>query len=304
MKKLIIAASIVLGLGLLAAVYFCISLTMDKNVLAAELETTQNTLATTQAELANTQDTLAATQADLEETGSTLTETSAELSATQAILTSTESELETTGHELTFKTGELATANHRIDSLESSLADTQETLDGMNNLYTIASETLEGLGIDVDTSIQCWDVELVDNPEAQNPTWDQLTAFLAEDQTEKHQYILNEYDCSQFSRDLHNNAETAGIRAAEVNLWFSNNDSGHALNAFITTDYGLVWVDCTETDTIARIKLNKEYRAVDKYSISGQNARNDPWWDSLTFYYYMSNDGGAHSIVSDIMIYW
>ena len=305
MKRLIIVGAIVLGLGLIASIYFSIILTLDKNALAAELETTQNVLASTQAELADTQDTLAATQTDLEETNNTLTETSAELSTTQVTLTSTQSELETTSHDLTLKMAELDNANGEIDSLEGSLSELQELYASTSNLLNISMDTLEGLGMDVDFSSECRDVELVDNPAAQNPTWNDLIAFLAEDQTEKHEYIANVYDCSQFSRDVHNNAEAAGIRAAEVQIWFENENTGHALNAYITTDYGLVYVDCTsEPDTIARVIVDKDYRAVDKYSISGRNARNDAWWDSLMSYYYMSNDWGGHSIVSDIMIYW
>ncbi len=305
MKNLVVAGFIVLGLGLIASIYFAITLALDKNALAAELESTQGVLATTQAELATTKDYLAATQVELDQTEETLTATSDELSDTQVTLTSTQSELETTSHELTLKTGELNDANGEINSLEESVAVLRESLASTSNLLDISQQTLEGLGIDVHVSRLCWDVELIDNPDAQNPTWDELMAFLAADQTEKHEYILNVYDCSQFSRDLHNEAEAAGIRAAEVQLWFANDSSGHALNAFITTDYGLVYVDCTTgPDKIARVKLDKEYRAADKYSVAGRNARSDPWWDSLMSYYYMSNDSGGHLIVEDIMIYW
>ena len=312
MKKLIIAAAIVLGMGLAAAVYFCITLTMDKNALAAEVESTQNVLVTTRAELTTTQaeltttkDHLAATQADLDQTQETLTSTSDELNDTQVTLTATQSELATTSHQLTLKLAELDDSNGEIDSLEGSLLTLQESYENTSNLLTISRETLEGLGMDVDFSSECRDVELVDNPAAVNPSFNELIAFLAEDQTEQHEYILDVYDCSQFSRDVHNNAEAAGIRAAEVQIWFVNEDTGHALNAFITTDYGLVYVDCTGSpDMIARVKLDKDYRGVDKYSVPGQNARNDAWWDSLWSYYYLSSDTGGNSIVSEIMIYW
>jgi hypothetical protein len=305
MKKLIIVAAIVLGLGLVAAVYLCITLNMDRNALASEMKSVQGVLAITQANLAVTQENLAATQTELDETMDALKTTSAELSTTRVTLTSAQSELETTSHTFALKLTELDEANDEIDSLEGSLADLQESYANTSNLLDISQETLAGLGITADISSECRDVELVDNPAAQNPTWNELISFLAEDQTEKHEYILDVYDCSQFSRDVHNNAEVAGIRAAEVQLWFRNKNAGHALNAFITNDYGLVWVDCTqEPDTIARVKLDKDYRAVDKYSVSGQNARNDLWWDSLWSYYYLSSDTGGHSIVSEIMIYW
>ncbi len=319
MKKALIALVIVLGLGLAAAVYFYVTLSQDKNDLSdelmstqrdlastqAELATTKDDLASTQAELATTKDDLAASQTELDETKVTLTATRSNLNATKNTLTATESELETTSQQLTLKLSELDTANDEIDSLQGSLADLQDSFSSVQNLLNIAQDTLEGLGITTDISSECDDVELIDNPEANNPTWSELISFLAADRTENNDYVVDVYDCSQFSRDLHNNAEAAGIRTAEVQVWFKNETAGHALNAFITNDYGLVYVDCTGSpDCIARVKLDKDYRCVDKYSVAGQNVRNDLWWDSLTFYYYMESSTGGHSIVSDIMIYW
>jgi hypothetical protein len=48
-----------------------------------------------------------------------------------------------------------------------------------------------------------------------------------------------------FAEMLHNNAEQAGIRAAFVGINFAGKKIGHAINAFQTTDMGLVHVDCT-----------------------------------------------------------
>jgi peptidoglycan hydrolase CwlO-like protein len=354
MKKALIAAVIVMGLGLAAAIYFCITFNQDKNALASELESTQNVLASTQAELASTQtelattkddldstqtelattkddldstqtelattkddldstqtelattkDDLTATQTELDDNKDELSSTRLELNNTKETLASTESELENTNQQLTSKLAELNTANNEIDSLQGSLADLQDSYEVIQNRLRIAEDTLEGLGITTNFSSECYDVALIDNPDAVNPTWTELISFLDADQTEKNDYIVDVYDCSQFSRDVHNNAEAAGIRAAEVQVWFSNSMTGHALNAFITTDYGLVYVDCTEEpDTIARVKLNKEFRSVDKYSVAGRNARNDSWWDSLLSYYYLASDFGGHAIVSDIIVYW
>jgi type II secretory pathway pseudopilin PulG len=331
MKKALVILVIVMGLA--AAIYFCITLNQDKNALASELESTQNILVSTQAELATTKDDLdstqtelattkddldstqtelattkddlTASQTELDDTKDELTSTVLELSNTKETLASTESELEDTNQQLTLKLAELNTANSEINSLQESLTDLQDSYVIVQNRLKIAEDTLRGLGITIYFSSECYDVALIDNPDAVNPTWEELISFLAADQTEKNDYILDVYDCSQFSRDVHNNAEAAGIRAAEVQVWFSNNMSGHALNAFITSDYGLVYVDCTiSPDKIARVKLDKDFRAVDKYSMAGQNARNDSWWDSLLSYYYLKSDTGGHAIVSDIVIYW
>jgi hypothetical protein len=91
-------------------------------------------------------------------------------------------------------------------------------------------------------------IRLVENPAARDPTWAQLVAFVATDQTDTHAYVEEEpggYMCAEFARDVHNNAEKAGIRAGFVALSFAGESVGHALDAFETTDRGLVYIDCT-----------------------------------------------------------
>jgi hypothetical protein len=305
MKKFLIAVVIILALGLGAAIYFCVTLNQDKNALTADLNATQNLLGSTQAELASTNATLVTTQTDLNNTKDTLNSTLNELGDTQKTLASTQSELNTTRQQLASKSDELTSANTQITSLQQSLTNLQNSFSDINQQLAMDEETLAGLGITVSPAAECEDVVLVDNPQAHNPTWNELMSFLASDNTEQHEYIPNVYDCSQFSRDLHNNAEAAGIRAAEVQVRFQNDPVGHALDAFITTDYGLVYVDCTNPpDKVARVECNKVYRAVDKYSMAPLNVRNDAWWDSLTSYYCIESDTGALEVVSSIIIYW
>jgi hypothetical protein len=55
----------------------------------------------------------------------------------------------------------------------------------------------------------------------------------------------NAYVCADFARDVHNSAEAAGIRAAWVGIDIEGEAEGHAINAFQTTDRGLVFIDCT-----------------------------------------------------------
>jgi hypothetical protein len=92
-------------------------------------------------------------------------------------------------------------------------------------------------------------IELINNPNATNPTYAELLAFLEADQTDKYSYIVGPpkvaYVCADFARDVHNNAEAAGIRAAWVGIDIEGEAEGHALNAFQTTDMGLVYIDCT-----------------------------------------------------------
>jgi hypothetical protein len=265
----------------------------------AELDITQDTLTTREAELDGAEEALASAQAEQRATEHSLAAAQAELDSVKGELASTQQQLATTQDELASANQSLASIAQTSANLEDELAATQQQLD-------VALETLDGLGITLSESRDCYDVDLIDNPEATNPTFSELKAFLAQDRTEYHHYILEVYDCSQFSRDVHNNAEAAGIRAAEVQIFFRGEWTGHALNAFITTDYGLVYVDCTEEpDTIARVKVGKEYRSVEVYLVAPANIRNDAWWDGLTSYYYFSSSfPGGHSVTDEIEIFW
>lgn len=88
-------------------------------------------------------------------------------------------------------------------------------------------------------------VVLENNPEAVDPSWDQLKTFLAEDKTDERDYVLGDFVCGSFAQDVHNNAEKAGIRAAWVAIDLANKPIGHALNAFNTTDRSMVFTDST-----------------------------------------------------------
>ncbi len=88
-------------------------------------------------------------------------------------------------------------------------------------------------------------IELQNNAAAMDVSWEYLQQFLLEDDTDRIPYVEGAFDCSEFAETLHNNAEKAGIRAAYVCLNFADAASGHAMNAFQTTDAGLVYIDCT-----------------------------------------------------------
>ena len=73
----------------------------------------------------------------------------------------------------------------------------------------------------------------------------ELKSFIREDTTDEGLYLLGERDCVDFAEQVHNNAERAGIKAAFVAVNFAGEEIGHTLNAFKTTDRGLVYIDCT-----------------------------------------------------------
>ena len=88
-------------------------------------------------------------------------------------------------------------------------------------------------------------LELVNNHLAANPTYSQLIAFIKADSSDEKDYVDGVYICGDFAETIHNNAEAAGIKAALVTVYFYDSNEGHALNAFQTTDIGLVFIDCT-----------------------------------------------------------
>ena len=85
---------------------------------------------------------------------------------------------------------------------------------------------------------------LVNNPNAKDPTYDQLVNFIKSDETDKIPYSQN-YQCDQSARDVHNHAEAAGIRAGYVSIDLTNPNDQQFCDAFQTTDKGLVYIDCT-----------------------------------------------------------
>ena len=87
-------------------------------------------------------------------------------------------------------------------------------------------------------------VQLISYKHALDPTWGKLLDFLRKDAADDKRYNLESFVCTGFAELLHNNAERAGIKTAYVGIDFAAGP-GHAINAFETTDRGLVYVDVT-----------------------------------------------------------
>lgn len=148
---------------------------------------------------------------------------------------------------------------------------------------------------------------LVNNPMARNPSWSELVEFLKQDDTDKHLYVpwnpvtYERFVCQDFAVMLHNNAEKAGWRAAFVCLNLSPTQN-HIINAFETTDCGLVFIDSTglqtptscSQDRVAHVQVGDKYwtkTIIEEPgcpSYSGATEMNvgyvwQPWWDSPVF---------------------
>lgn len=143
-------------------------------------------------------------------------------------------------------------------------------------------------------------IELVKNPNAENPSWNELMAFIRSDTTDSRPFVQTfywSYICADYARDVHNNAEATGIKAAWVGIDFEGGGPGHAINAFLTTDKGLVFVDCTDWDTIAYVKIGEELGYIDL-----------DWALSPEYSYYEENKYLSvyepMGVVGDMQIYW
>jgi hypothetical protein len=86
-------------------------------------------------------------------------------------------------------------------------------------------------------------VTLINNPNAINPTYQQLMDFLKRNDTDAIPYTST-FVCADFANKLYNEAESHGIRAAFIVL----GGLDHAINAFKTEDRGLIYIDFTGKD--------------------------------------------------------
>ncbi len=195
-------------------------------------------------------------------------------------------ELKSVQYDLTLTRAELTSTKENLSSMQAQLNSIQQTLYSVQNELDAAKAELrlyeETLGVRVFSGVQQPPVtggDLIGSPNLKNnsiatdPTWQELKEFLLIDPTDDEVYSLELFNCVSFAEMLHNNAEAAGIKAAFVAVQFTGSDIGHTLNAFRTTDKGLVYVDNTtneqlqqikseEWDKIAYLATGKEYGSI------------------------------------------
>lgn len=216
-----------------------------------------------------------------------LLETRSELSQLRREIGTLEMNLEIAENKLADTEEELASAQQELDSVELTISSLESELELYKDTYgSVVSSGVQPPFIGAD---------IVNYDSARNPTWSQLRDFLLKDKTDGKVYVPGVYMCGDYARDVHNNAERAGIRAAYVAVDLPGTD--HALNAFKTTDRGLVFIDCTgleasqsgpsNCDTIVDVRLGKSYIPRSLFPESG--------W-SVTW--------GNMGIVRDVEIYW
>jgi len=257
---ILIAAMVVLGLMLVQTKTSLADTQAKLSAMTTVLTSTESDLTQVTAQLADTKSDLTNTKSNLDEANNKLDETTSELQNTKGTLSSTQDELNQTKIDLTHANSmniamqvELDQANSNVDALEKSIDLYKETFGEVYNggvpiTYVLNDSTppsWTSSGPFISTGYRNYN--LVNNPAAVNPTYQQLINFLKTDVTDTYRYVANYYMCGNFAETLHNNAEAAGIRAAMVFISFTEG-VGHAINAFLTTDKGLVYIDDTGTD--------------------------------------------------------
>jgi len=97
---------------------------------------------------------------------------------------------------------------------------------------------------------------------------DEVIRFVKSTHISERLYDPADYQCGNYAYDLIKGAESAGIHCALTSLTFKGEQIGHFVVAFHTTDYGLVFIDCTGGQTpgkpgaynsIGYIKPGKSY---------------------------------------------
>lgn len=227
MKKWLVAAIVVLIVVSVASAtaYF---------VKASDLTSAQATIADLQTQEHMLEIEVASLRATKTSLEMRIAEINVTLADTQKTLASTTQQLSSSETNVASLQGSLNTAQSNFQSAAKELSDLKSFYDGIFKGQAPPYRKPNGQLMAV-----------VENTAATDVAWQQLVNFLKADPTDRNQYVVGQYVCSNFAEDVHNHAEAVGIRCSIVGLNFADSNVGHALVAFNTTDKGLVFIDCT-----------------------------------------------------------
>lgn len=174
-----------------------------------------------------------------------------------------------------------AMSPEEYEALQSSLDDAQRKIDELTEDLAALQANYDSLQAHYDSLL-----ERLKQSTLQNLTWSELKEFLERDGTDTLPYIEGSFDCSGFAITLRDCAWRCGIRCAYVEVSYSE-VKGHALNAFETTDRGLIYVDNSQGDKIAYVEINQPYGIIHldgvKFEYIACNGSPAEFWGSLTY---------------------
>jgi len=123
-----------------------------------------------------------------------------------------------------------------LQAMQAELATVGIELNASKDLVESLEDTLSNLQVNYDRLTAGYGYVLRD------PGYQEMKAFLAQDETSEQEYLRNEYICVDFAANVKANAAEEGIRCAYVVIEYLGT-TGHAIVAFDTTDRGLVYVE-------------------------------------------------------------
>lgn len=89
--------------------------------------------------------------------------------------------------------------------------------------------------------------------------YNDVKEFLVTDKTDTLKYTSNKFDCKNFSSTLKEKANSQGMLCAVVILDYNTSASSHAINAFDTIDYGVIFVEPQSDVMIEDIHIGENY---------------------------------------------
>jgi hypothetical protein len=98
----------------------------------------------------------------------------------------------------------------------------------------------------------------------QNPTYQEMKTFLAQDSTNVNNYVEDQYVCVDFAAAVNNNAEAKNIRCAVVDIFYPDG-YGHTIVAFDTTDRGLIYIE-PQFDQEVKLVVGRSYSQLNNFT--------------------------------------
>jgi len=145
------------------------------------------------------------------------------------------------------------------------------------------------------TTLQATITKTLQNISLRDPSWQELIEFLKEDETDTYIYRADKFDCTGFAITLRDRAIARGFRCAYVVVEFSDGGA-HALNAFQTSDKGLVFVGVTSSkdrsyasyDKVVYLKIGEYYGMISLEAVNWRYINTslynvDEFWKPLTY---------------------
>ena len=103
----------------------------------------------------------------------------------------------------------------------------------------------------------------------QNPSYQEMKTFIAQDPTNNNSYVEDKYVCVDFAAAVKNNAEAKGIRCAVVDIFYPDG-YGHTIVAFDTTDRSRIYVE-PQFDQEVQLVVGRSYSQLNGFTPAPRN---------------------------------